>query len=727
MYKFVNDARRFLLTFRHIIETAPLQLYNSALVFSPKDSIIKRLFSDVMPIWIEVLPIVEKNWSASLQALEGHSSLVKSISFSPDGRLLASASRGGVRLWDPVTGTSRGTLESHSEDCNAVVFSPDSRLLASASSHTIILWDLNTKVPQRTLDNTNRVKKILFSSNGRLLASASWDQTVKIWDLITGALQETFGDPSLYENDPELAEQDPEMTFRRKMTFSPEGHFLAFTSVDTIELWDTRERIFRHRLKGHGDLVRSMAFSPNGQMLASGSSDKTIRLWNPVTGACQSILEGHSGGISSLNFSPNGQLLASGSDDRNIKLWNSLGVLQGTLEGHSYISMVAFSPDSRTLASTSWDYTIRLWDSITGTCQGILGKDSDFWCDIAFSPNGELLASASVDTTINLWTLVAAIASPSEGQRVTPASYGGIGKGILAKILLRKDTHHHPATWRKWDSVGATQDTCERHGGPVVALAFSPNGQLLASGSTDMSIELWNSVGVLQGTFEDHKHSVNIITFSPDGRLLASASAASVEPTFRLWDLLKKTSTVLEGHPRGIKAIAFSPNGQVLAAGSSEIIRLWDPVKKISRGTLEGYSSWVQSMVFSPDGKRLISTHDDESRRIWSINKRALIQELEHGRVKSPHDNTQQEIDCGLFQIPLPLQDSFPEQNVAGTSYAMDSEREWVTFKGRRVLWLPPNRRPWMRAHQSYNNTLGLGSKSGQVTLLRFSTKYTPF
>jgi WD40 repeat protein/serine/threonine protein kinase len=352
--------------------------------------------------------------------IKGHSKPVYAVGFSPDGRLLATASGDGTaRLWDAgQSGTSSQPLTiftGHTHNVTVVTFSPDGRLLLTASDdHTARLWDTRRRGtvsrPLATLTgHSGPVYTAAFSPDGRLFATASWDGTARLWATNwRGAVSQ------------------PLATFTGGITglaFSPNSRILATISDDrTARLWDTGRRGAVTQplttFAGHTDTVYAVGFSPNGQFLATASWDHTARLWDPgrrgEISQPLATLTGHTDRVTRLAFSRNARLVATASWDGTARLWDTTrrGVVQplATFASHTgYVNRVTFSPDGQLLATTSSDQSTRLWDTTRhGTVTRpavILTSPTGYANREDFSPDGGLLVTTNTDNTALLWNV----------------------------------------------------------------------------------------------------------------------------------------------------------------------------------------------------------------------------------------------------------------------------------------------------------------------------------
>lgn len=277
-----------------------------------------------------------------------------SVSFSPDGRLLASGGTDDnkVKVWELMSGRLLHTITGHDKQVNSVAFSPDSRLLASAGSDAIKVWDVVNGQMFHTFNLTSW--SVTFSPDGRLLASGSKDLGNKDW---------------------------------------------------TVKVWEVTSGRLLHTLSEHKYSVISVAFSPDGRLLASGGWDETVKVWEVESGRLLHTLRGHTLNVESVAFSPDGRLLASGSYDKTVKIWDvASGRLLNNLRGHTdWVSSVAFSRDGRMVISGSKDKTVKIWEIASGKILQTLGGHTGRVGSIAFSPNGQLLAVGSGSTDVVLW------------------------------------------------------------------------------------------------------------------------------------------------------------------------------------------------------------------------------------------------------------------------------------------------------------------------------------
>jgi WD40 repeat protein len=522
-----------------------------------------------------------KLWNARpatlISTLTGHTGRIWSVSFHPNGKILASGSEDGtVKLWDVTHSTLIKTIKAHRSWVRTVSFSPDGQILASCSSDgTIKLWNIaNGTLLQTLKGHTGAVTHISFSPDNQTLASASFDTTVRLWNIHDGTLINTL---------------EGHKTHTRSVSFSPDGKTLASTDGEGIvKLWNVADGTLLENLPTHRRAVWSAIFSPDNKTLATISSDSKVKLWNledinDNTTEPQ-LLKGHRGRIWSIGFSPDGKTLVSGSFDSAIKLWNLEVREPQTIKGNSTnVQNVSFSPDGKILASGSDDFKIKLWNSKNGTLLQTLNGHEGRVLSVSFSPDGNMLASGSDDKTVKLWN---------------------VQDGILLKTL-------------------------KGHSAWVRRVRFSPDGKTLVSGSSDRTVKLWNiAEGTLLPTFKQARSIVTDLSFSPDGKALAVACS---DGDIMLLNLNTPTSRqAFPAHSGWVQTVSFSPNGKILASGGDDSrVKLWNAENGRLLFTLEGHLSIVTNISFSPDGKILASSSEEGTVRVWNIENGLEISTLE--------------------------------------------------------------------------------------------------
>ncbi|KAE8310825.1 hypothetical protein BDV41DRAFT_566272 [Aspergillus transmontanensis] len=702
--KFLHDAHRFILKNSWIANNAPLQLYAAALAFAPSNSVVRDIFQSDIPRRFVKLPRVEENWNAELLSLD-------------------------------------------IKDVNAVAFSPDSRLIASASmSKSVKLWDSVTGLLLHTLDQVFYTGGLTFSPNGAHVACSSWDDTiqddtVQLWDIDTGALYKSFTQST-----------SPAVT----LTFSPDNKLLVLaSSEDTVNIYDlTSERVIR-TLEGHSDRVNALAISSDSKLIASGSNDNSVRIWKIDTGALLQTLE-HSGPIRSVGLSPNNELMASVPGERAIWIWDAAtGELQQKVD-FDIIESSIFSPE-RILEATGFN-SARLSDRILSTLfHSFDGSSRETW-KLAISPNSDLLVSCSDDGSVRLCDARIAATKPTiQGHSHEVAA---IQLSPNRKLLGSVSSDHKVLLWDA--TTGSLLHTFEGYSRKSGTFSFSPDSKLVAFRPQFDStcVQLWNvETAQLYRTLEDHLDSVDRVIFSPNCQQLASIEEGG---TITLWDI-QTGERMFSLESRGSwVCVAFSRSGAKLATGSQDAVRVWDANTGVLQLELKEHKTIVTAVAFSPDEKLISSGSNDAKLCFWDLSKGELSQTLQgsgainqivfsaDGRLvasgtlsqtfrlwdretgnsiyasdyhashyrdglanlRFSSDNTYLEADFGRFRIPF----NEKTNSISTRRQNVILGEQWLHIGEEPVLWLPVEYRPKVSAY--YNGTFAIGSESGLVSFI---------
>ena len=617
--------------------------------------------------------LYDAHTGAELALLTDHTSGTGKVTFSPDGKTLVSSMYGDISLWDIDTGKLLKSFRREESVIKALKIIDDGKTLFCESyDGSVRLWDVNTDVKKDFYPSSSRgfngmlrsitgrtvttaalylnnvdnkgifavgykdgkirledasngehlktlqghkdhVNQLAFSPDGTLLVANTSNVPLRLWDVSTGKSLKTLT-------------QKPR--FWGILTFSKDGKTLACQTRDgEIELWDVASKTLRTTFGAKLDSkIHQLAFSSDSKRVVGANRNGEIRVWDVNTGdELFSFTTGHTQELGALAFSPGSSTLAIGHDD-TIQLWDTHNFTHQPIHIHPNTSLMdlVFSPDNKTLTCAE-RFIFRYEKRDAFVKETVIGKLS-LWD----TRTGNKVSDMPVEWHKGNLPI-------PRGKWKTTSSSSGMGNGVHSENVVfspdgfrlvtalnsnsaTKDSRFTIFVWEIWEDPNRLSHlTLKGHTDTINALTFTPNGEMLASGSDDGTIRLWDSsTGTQLLSLSSEK--TNSLAFSMDGKTLASISNFS---QIQLWNISTgRQLTSLKEQNDSVTVLAFSTDSNILASGSRDgVIQLWDISTGNKLTDLKGHVDWVSTLSFSPDGKALVSGSSEGAIFLWHVPK----------------------------------------------------------------------------------------------------------